>query len=245
MKYILNLAYDGSVYHGWQKQENAISVEETIENAFFKLLGKNIEIIGCGRTDTGVHAKYYIAHFEYNLEIDKEIVYKLNSILPNDIAIYKCYKTNGNFHARFDAISREYKYYIHFKKEPFLFNRSYYMNKELNIELMNDACKILLLNNDFISFCKKGADNKTTICELMLAKWEIENNQIVFTIKADRFLRNMVRSIVGYMINIGLDKITLNKFIEIIEQKKSNQTGFSAPACGLYLTNVTYDFNNL
>ncbi len=211
-----------------------------IENAIQKLMGTPIDIIGCGRTDTGVHAKRYYANFETEEILDPEIVYKLNAILPSDIAIESCQKTNTDFHARFSAISREYRYFIHWQKDPFLLNRSFFLFKKLDLEAMNSACKILLEYQDFASFCKKGADNKTTVCEITEAFWTQQENQFFFKIKADRFLRNMVRAIVGTMVDVGLHKISLDEFRNIIEARNNQITGTSVPACGLYLWEVSY-----
>ena len=240
MRFILKLSYNGTAYHGWQKQENANSVQSMIENAFKKITGLTIDIMGCGRTDTGVHAKCYFTHFEMEEEPDIELVYKLNSVLPADIAIEECKKADDDFHARFDAVSREYRYFIHFKKNPFLINQSYFVSKKLDVERMNKACEILKEYDDFASFCKKGADNKTTLCKLMDAHWEEKNHQFIFTIKADRFLRNMVRSIVGAMVDVGLHKISLEDFKNIIEAKNNQFTGTSVAACGLFLWDVRY-----
>jgi tRNA pseudouridine38-40 synthase len=240
MRYKLKLAYDGTAYHGWQSQNNAISIQATIEKAFYQITNQKIELVGCGRTDTGVHAKAYFAHFDTIGFNDEEIVYKLNSVLPPDIAIESCLKTDETFHARFSALLREYKYYIHSHKNPFLINKSYYLKKPLNIEQMDEACRILVRYSDFASFCKKGADNKTTLCQLRDALWEKQDNQLVFTIRSDRFLRNMVRSIVGCMVNIGLEKMTLLEFTTIIENKNADYAGFAVPACGLYLNKVDY-----
>jgi tRNA pseudouridine38-40 synthase len=240
MRFILKLSYNGTAYHGWQKQENANSVQSMIENALKKITGLSIDIMGCGRTDTGVHAKCYFAHFEMEEEPDIELVYKLNSVLPSDIAIEECKKADDDFHARFDAVSREYRYFIHFKKNPFLINQSYFVSKKLDVERMNKACEILKEYEDFASFCKKGADNKTTLCKLIKAHWEEINNQLIFTIIADRFLRNMVRAIVGAMVDVGLHKISLEDFKNIIEAKNNQFTGTSVAACGLFLWDVRY-----
>lgn len=240
MNFVLKLSYNGAAYHGWQRQENAISVQEIIETAYKKITGFDIELTGCGRTDTGVHAKCYYAHFELDEKPDKEIVYKLNSVLPPEVAIEYCKKAEDSFHARFSAISREYRYFIHFQKNPFLINQSYFISKKLDVERMNKACEILKGYDDFASFCKKGADNKTTLCQLMEAKWEQKKDQLIFTIKADRFLRNMVRAIVGAMVDVGLHKLSLDDFREIIEAKNNQFTGTSVAACGLFLWDVRY-----
>ena len=240
MKYKLILSYKGSRYHGWQIQENAHSVQAEIENALKIIAGEKIGIVGCGRTDTGVHAKFYVAHFETEVEFKSNVVYTLNAILPEDIAILDLKKVGDDFHARFSAISREYQYFIHFHKNPFLTGNSWYMNKQLNIELMNKASEILSEYQDFASFCKLGADNKTTLCEIQHASWQLNDNQLVFTIKADRFLRNMVRAIVGTLMEIGLERMSLIEFRAVIESKNRQNSGTSVPAHGLYLTDVKY-----
>ncbi len=241
LKYQLRLAYNGTAYHGWQKQDNANSVQTAIENAFLKITGTGIQLVGCGRTDTGVHAKNYCAHFETDALIDLELAYKLNSILPPDIAIELCQETDESFHARFSAQSREYKYFIHTRKNPFLENQSFCLSKKLDLESMNQACNVLMAYDDFASFCKKGADNKTTICQIMQAGWDMSGNQIVFTIKADRFLRNMVRAIVGVMVDIGLKTKSIEDLKRIIESKNNQFNGTSVPACGLFLWQINYE----
>ena len=240
MKFILKLSYNGTAYHGWQKQDNANSVQSMIENALKIITGLAIDIVGCGRTDTGVHANCYFAHFEMEEWLESELAYKLNSVLPSDIAIEYCENIDDNFHARFDAKSRENRYFIHSQKNPFLVNQSYFLSKTLDLQAMNKACEILKEYDDFASFCKKGADNKTTFCRLMQAKWERKNHQFVFTIKADRFLRNMVRAIVGAMLDVGLGKLALDDFRQIIEAKNNQFSGTSVAACGLYLWDVKY-----
>ncbi|MFM9945275.1 MAG: tRNA pseudouridine(38-40) synthase TruA [Bacteroidia bacterium] len=240
MKFILKLSYNGTAYHGWQRQDNAISIQQIIESALEKITGIETEIVGCGRTDTGVHARCYFAHFESEGQLDSEIVYKLNSVLPHDIAIEYCKKSDDDFHARFSATSREYRYFIHWQKNPFLINQSFFLSKKLDLEAMNQACEILMQYEDFASFCKKGADNKTTICQLMEARWEQTENQVIFKIKADRFLRNMVRAIVGAMVDVGLHKLSLTDFKKIIKDKNNQFTGTSVAACGLYLWDVRY-----
>lgn len=245
MKYILKLAYKGTDYHGWQIQKNANSVQAMIEKAFHLLCGERVELTGCGRTDTGVHASCYFAHFETEAQLSENFVYKLNSILPKDIAISLCTSIVDEFHARFSAISREYKYLIHSQKDPFLNDESYFFHHELNLEMMNRACEVLKATKDFASFCKKGGDNKTTRCEIYECFWLKEGYQLVFTIRADRFLRNMVRAIVGTMLEIGLNKMNLDELETIIESKNRSLSGTSVPACGLYLTEITYpkEFN--
>jgi len=236
----MKLSYNGTAYSGWQRQDNAVSVQQTIEKALRLITGIDIEIVGCGRTDTGVHASFYVAHFDTEQPLDVELVYKLNSILPKDIAVHHCKETADTFHARFSAISREYCYFIHCRKDPFLNDRSWFVHQSLDIDAMNRACTVLMDYDDFASFCKKGADNKTTICKLTHAEWVKEDHRLIFTIRADRFLRNMVRAIVGTMIDVGLGKTDMHNLRLIIEARDRGCSGASVPACGLYLTDVQY-----
>jgi len=240
MKFLLKLSYNGSNYNGWQRQDNAISIQQTIENVLNILMGKKVEVVGCGRTDTGVHALCYYAHFINDSHPEVTFVYKLNAMLPPDIAIAYCRETDEDYHARFSAKTREYKYFIHDHKDPFLINRSWFFHQPLDLDAMNRACTILMEYDDFASFCKKGADNKTTLCKIYHAQWIKEENRLVFIIRADRFLRNMVRAIVGTMVEIGLHKLDMHEFRLVIEGRDRGNSGASVPACGLYLTDVTY-----
>lgn len=243
MRYFLEFAYKGTHYHGWQYQPNAISVQETLNKALTTLFKKEIDLVGAGRTDTGVHAKQMFAHFDLEESIDIPFyIHKLNSFLPKDIAIVNIYLVHDNAHARFDAIKRTYEYHIHTKKDAFESDDSWYYQNELNVLKMNEACKILFSHSDFECFSKVNTDVNTFNCTIYEANWTQENSQLVFTISADRFLRNMVRAIVGTMVNIGLEKISVDHLTEIIESKDRNKAGFSVPAQGLYLTKVEYPF---
>ena len=243
MRYFIEFAYKGTNYHGWQYQPNAISVQETLTKALGTILKTTIELVGAGRTDTGVHAKQMFAHFDYDLDIDTEfLTHKLNSFLPKDISVVTFYKVKEEAHARFDATKRTYQYHIHTKKDAFESDDSLYYHNNLNIELMNKACKILFEYSNFECFSKVNTDVNTFNCEIFDAKWIQIKDKLVFTICADRFLRNMVRAIVGTMIYIGLEKVSLQQFKEIIESKERNKAGFSVPAHGLYLTKVEYPF---
>ena len=244
MRYFLEFAYKGTHYHGWQYQPNATSVQETLTKALSTILKTEIEIVGAGRTDSGVHAKQMFAHFDFEHEIDVPyFVHKLNSFLPKDIAILNVHQVHDDAHARFDATKRTYEYHIHTKKDAFESHNSWYNQNELNIEKMNEACKILFNYIDFECFSKVHTDVNTFNCSIFEANWtQKEGNKLVFTIAADRFLRNMVRAIVGTMVNIGLEKITLQDFIQIIEGKDRKKAGFSVPAHGLYLTKVEYPY---
>ena len=243
MRYFIKLAYNGTNYHGWQYQPNASSVQETMNKAVSTILNTEINLMGAGRTDTGVHAKEMYAHFDFKKSFEIEsVIHKLNSFLPKDIAIFKILNVHGEAHARFDATKRTYEYHIHSFKNAFLQNKSWYFHQKLTIDLMNEACKILFNHTDFQCFSKVHTDVNTFDCKIYEAFWKQENANLIFTISADRFLRNMVRAIVGTMLNVGLEKITLEEFQTIIESKDRNKAGFSVPAHGLYLTEIEYDY---
>lgn len=241
-RYFLQCSYKGTNYHGWQIQPNAISVQEVFENALSGILREKIDVVGAGRTDTGVHASYFMFHFNVQNAIptDFDLVYKLNSFLPADVAVQQIWPVSEEAHARFSAISRTYKYYISTKKDPFQIETSYIFLKPLDIEKMNEASKILFEFDDFTSFSRLHTDVKTNHCRIMQAEWKTENAQLVFTIKADRFLRNMVRAIVGTLFEIGIGKLTPVEFREIIVKKDRSAAGASAPAHGLFLVDIEY-----
>lgn len=243
-RYFILLDYNGSVFHGWQIQPNAITVQGEINNALSKLLREEINIVGCGRTDTGVHARNFIAHFDTQAPIadEKGLAYKLNAFLQKEISIVDLQKMNDDAHSRFDAIERTYKYFIRRNKDAFDFNFCLRVNNDLDIEAMNNAAKKLFDYIDFTSFSKVDTDTKTNNCKIMEAKWELQNNQLVFTIKADRFLRNMVRAIVGTLIEVGKHKINTNDFCKIIEAKDRGMAKSSAPAHALFLVKVKYPY---
>lgn len=207
------------------------------------MLNAPINVMGAGRTDTGVHAREMYAHFDFENPIDIAVlVHKLNSYLPKDIAIFDLIKVHDDAHCRFDATKRTYEYHINTVKNPFLEELSWYFNQKLDVVLMNEAAKILLNHTDFQCFSKVNTDVNTFDCTIFEAYWTIENNKLIFTISANRFLRNMVRSIVGTLINIGLHKISLTDFETIIAGKSREKAGFSVPAHGLYLTDISYDY---
>ena len=243
MRYFLEFAYKGTHYHGWQYQPNATSVQETLNKALSTIFKKEIDLVGAGRTDAGVHAKQMFAHFDLEEQIDDQYyIHKLNSFLPKDIAILNIHSVNDQAHARFDATKRTYEYHIHTAKDAFESDDSWYYHNLLNVELMNEACKTLFNHIDFECFSKVHTDVNTFNCKIAEAYWQQLDNRLVFTISADRFLRNMVRAIVGTMINIGLEKVSLQEFNTIIEGKDRNKAGFSVPAHGLYLTKVEYNY---
>ena len=241
MKYFLELSYNGKAYHGWQNQPNATSVQEVIENALTLLLKEKISIVGAGRTDAGVHASQMFAHFETDFHlISEDLVHKMNSLLPQDIALRNVFKVKSDAHARFDALSREYLYRISQEKNVFSFGDCYYVKQKLDVSKMNEAAQILLLYKDFQCFSKSNTDVKTYYCKIMRAEWKMINQELHFTIKADRFLRNMVRAIVGTLVKIGLGKIEVNTMHHILKSKDRAEAGFSAPAHALYLQHIEY-----
>lgn len=241
-RYFIELSYKGTNYHGWQIQPNAISIQEDLNKALSTLLRENIETVGAGRTDAGVHARFFVAHFDSsNLNIDdNNIVHRLNKFLSNDIAIKKIFKVSDTSHTRFDALSRTYKYYICKNKNPFNKDFFYHFPFELDINKINQACKILFSYTDFSCFSKLHTDTKTNNCKIILADCIEKNDMIIFTISADRFLRNMVRAIVGTLIEVGQNKISISDFIKIIESKNRSNAGKSVPAKGLFLENIEY-----
>ncbi len=240
MRYKLELCYKGTNYHGWQRQPNAITVQQVLENAINLTQRDNIEITGCGRTDTGVHAKYYVAHFDSELIYDDKVVLKLNRFLPEDISIISLIKTDSDFHARFSAIRRSYEYVITTKKNPFLNGLSWFLTNPLRVDLMQEAIKKLYNYTDFTSFSKLHTDVKTNNCKIIDAGIREENGVIVFYITADRFLRNMVRAITGTLVDVGREKISIEEFCKIIEAENRCEAGQSVPATGLFLTDVRY-----
>lgn len=242
MRYFIQLSYDGTGYHGWQIQNNARSVQEEVEKALSVIARESIEVVGAGRTDTGVHASFYMAHFDCDRQDmeDENICFKLNCLLPFDISIQQIFRVRDDAHARFDATYREYKYYLSRIKDPFTFAWSEKESRKLNVSLMNEAAQILLEITDFTSFSKLGSDVKTNNCSVSLALWEEIGNQLVFTIRADRFLRNMVRAIVGTLLEVGLEKISLEDFKSVIEKKDRSSAGASVAAKGLFLVDIGY-----
>lgn len=242
IRYFLHLAYNGTRYHGWQIQPDAISVQEELEKCMSLKLGEKISLTGCGRTDTGVHARNFYAHFDTEKEINDydNFVYRLNIFLPNDIVIYKCWKVDNDLHARFDAKSRTYRYYISQTKNPFHTQDAFYYHGNLDVELMQEAAKILFEYTDFTSFSKLHTQVKTNNCKIMEARFFEENDLLIFEIKADRFLRNMVRAVVGTLLEVGRGKLTLEQFRGVIENKNRCSAGTSMPAHALFLEDVSY-----
>lgn len=236
----MNISYDGTNYSGWQRQPNAVTVQEKIEEALFTLVREKIAVMGCGRTDAGVHAKDFCIHFETDNLPQSTFLFRLNQILPPDIAAHSCKEVAPNFHSRFDAVSRTYEYHVHLNKDPFLYGKSLFLFAEPNLKLLKDCCTVLLAEEDFAAFCKSGAENKTTICHMTEANWTRDDHKFVFRVTANRFLRNMVRAIVGTCLEVGLGKLSLDEFTEIVKSKDRKQSSKSAAACGLYLVEVKY-----
>jgi len=241
-RYFIQLSYDGTAYHGWQIQPNGISVQETIEKALAVVAREKVSVTGAGRTDAGVHASFYVAHFDVenqNLDNDK-IIHNLNCLLPADIAVQCIYKVHAEAHARFDAISRTYQYFLIKSKDPF---SRLYAEKEARMPdliKMNEAAGKLFNYEDFTSFSRLGTDVKTNNCKIDFAEWVDDGNRYVFTIRADRFLRNMVRAIVGTLLEVGFGKLTVDGFCKIIEAKDRCAAGASVPAKGLFLVDIGY-----
>jgi tRNA pseudouridine38-40 synthase len=242
-RYFIFISYRGTFYHGWQIQPNSVTVQKTLDESLSVVLNEKISTTGAGRTDTGVHAMFFCAHFDYSspdlLNISN-LVFRLNQFLPADISVNSIKKVVPDANARYSAISRTYKYYISRIKDPFSDNSSWYLHGKIDIKVMNKACRILSLHSDFTSFSKLHSGAKSNICKIYYADWEESDNRLVFTIKADRFLRNMVRAIVGTSVEIGFGKMNLNEFEDIILAKDRCRAGKSAPAKGLFLVDIEY-----
>lgn len=244
MRYFLKLAYNGANYHGWQSQPNAVSVQECIEKALSMVLRMPIAITGAGRTDAGVNAAVMYAHFEVEQPIadTATLVMRLNSILGKDIAINDVIPVHDEAHARFDATARTYKYFVHTEKSPFLYPFSWKATSKLDFQKMNEAAELLKNYTDFTSFSKLHTDVATNNCKITHARWEQEGGQWVFTITADRFLRNMVRAIVGTLVDVGRGKLTIEQFCQVIEKKDRCSAGTSMPGNALFLWKVEYPY---
>lgn len=241
-RYFIRLAYKGTNYNGWQVQPNAPTVQAELEKSLSLIIRKEIEIVGCGRTDTGVHASDYYAHFDFEQGIPDtaELVYKLNKFISPDIAIKEIVEVNPEAHARFSATQRVYEYKIVKQKNPFTQGLAYYYFGNLDIDAMNKAAAILLDIKDFKAFSKAHTDVKTTLCDVTLAQWEEKDDILVFTISANRFLRNMVRAVVGTLLEVGRGKLSMEDFKEVVSSLERSEAGDSAPAEGLYLSKIIY-----
>ena len=241
-RYFIRLAYDGSRYHGWQQQNNALSIEHLVNEALGTVLRQTIKVTGCGRTDAGVHAEEFYAHFDCDSAIENKdsMAYNLNSLLPDDIVIHQIINVKEDAHARFSAVRRTYKYRINTHRTPFGKEYEFFMHRKPDIVLMNQASKILMEYHDFSCFSKSHTQVNNFICRIFEAGWQESGDRLVFTITANRFLRNMVRAIVGTMLDTGLHKITLEEFRQVIENGQRSGAGMSVPAQGLFLTKVEY-----
>ncbi len=242
-RYFIFISFKGIRYHGWQIQPNAVSVQEILEKALTLILGEKISTTGTGRTDAGVHSIVFCAHFDScaaDLDKNNDLIFRLNRFLPSDISVLSVRKTIPGANARFSAVSRTYMYFISRTKDPFALETSWFIYGNLDVEKMNKAASLLPEYQDFTSFSRLHSDNKTNICRIYSAEWKYQNDKLVFKIRADRFLRNMVRAIVGTMVEVGSGKITLDDFEAIINLKNRSKAGMSAPACGLFLAGIEY-----
>ncbi len=246
MRYFIHLSYDGTRYHGWQIQPNGISVEGEIERCLSTILRTPTDIVGAGRTDAGVHARHMVAHFDFDNDSNDEqwtaqLCYKLNRMLPPDISIQRIERVDGEMHARFSATARTYHYYICTERNPFNRHYTWLTHFDLDFALMNEAARMMMEYEDFACFCKSHTDVKTTLCDLMEAQWiQTSETEWYFRIKANRFLRNMVRAVVGTLVEVGRHRITLQDFRSIIEGKKRTQAGESMPGHALFLEKIDY-----
>jgi len=241
LRHFIELSYQGKNYHGWQIQPDVITVQEKLNKAVSTIFQLNIEVVGAGRTDTGVHASQMFAHFDLDKELKGDIPHKLNSVLPPDIVVHNVFTVVDEKHARFDAISRSYEYKVWLGRNPFLLDFSWQIHSQnLNIDLMNEAASLLLEYTDFQTFSKVKTDVYTYNCDVTEAIWKQNGKELTFYISANRFLRNMVRAIVGTLVDVGLGKITKDEFRQIIESKSRSNAGLSVPAKGLFLTKIKY-----
>ena len=242
MRYVLELAYNGTAYHGWQSQKNSTTVQEVVEATLSRIYNEKMTVYGCGRTDSGVHASRYILHFESFVEQPHRFLFRLNQMLPPDVVIYEVFEVIDNFHSRFSAKYRKYVYKTTFVKNPFAQDGVYFLYQTPDLDLMNKACEELMTHKDFKAF-SKASEVKTTICDLMEARWIDVDGQLEFHVQANRFLRNMVRALVGTLLDVGYGNMTLEELRVVIESKDRNRSGKSVPAKGLYLAEVGYNWD--
>lgn len=245
MRYFAEIAYNGSEYAGWQRQPKQISVQQVIEEAFSTILGTAVEVTGCGRTDAGVHASQYFLHFDYEGSFPHKLVNRLNKMLPKDIAIYRIFETPPAAHARFDAYQRSYVYHLSFEKNPFAIQTAYFYpySQKPNFELMQQAAQLLLAYREFYPFCKTGHDAATLHCALSRSEWiQTDDKKMDFHISANRFLRGMVRLVVGMCLNVGLEKIAIADVKHALDQQSPLKKSWSVPPEGLFLSEVKYPF---
>jgi tRNA pseudouridine38-40 synthase len=243
-RYFIRLAYDGTNYHGWQRQPNGITVQQTLEDAMTMMLRRPVALTGAGRTDTGVHAREFFAHFDLADELhsaeSEKLVFRINQYLPGDVVLYEVFPVNPDVHARFSALSRTYRYCIARVPDPFRRNYTWFKYGAIDVDLMNVGAELIRAADDFTSFSKVDTDTATNICRVNEARWCDEGPELVFTITADRFLRNMVRAIAGTLLQLGTGKLTLDKLGEIIERRDRTLAGDSVPAKGLTLHSIGY-----
>lgn len=242
-RYFIQLAYDGTQYHGWQIQPNGVSVQEVLEKSLYRISRKNFRLTGCGRTDAGVHARQFFAHFDDGDITDQglsSLMYSLNAVLPYDITVIDIFRVKEEAHARFDALSRLYRYYFSLRKDPFSRHYAASLFHQPDVDLLNEGARIIAEYHDFTSFSKHHTQTATNLCTIFSAEWTISREQLVFTIKADRFLRNMVRAVSGTLLDLGTGKISLDQLRSIIEKKDRSAAGTSLPAKGLFLEEVAY-----
>jgi tRNA pseudouridine38-40 synthase len=240
-RFFIEFAYDGSNYHGWQRQPQAITIQQKLQEGLSMLLRGEVILTGAGRTDAGVHALQMFAHFDWHSsQLMEELVYRLNRWLPYDISVFEIFQVAENAHTRFNAIARSYEYHFHLRPDPFQHNRSYVLHRLPDFKLMQNAADLMMKHTDFQCFSRSNTDVKTYICDLMRAEFEFQEHHVIFHIKANRFLRNMVRAVVGTLLEVGYGKVSLDQFEEIIASKNRSNAGASAPAFGLYLSQVHY-----
>lgn len=242
-RYFLEVAYVGTNYSGFQIQQNAVTIQQKIEEALTIFFKQTIPLTGSSRTDAGVHAKQNFFHFDFLENINSKVLYNINSILPNDIAVKNIFNVPPEAHCRFNAISRTYNYYIYKNKNPFLNNRAWYYPYPINIQLLNEAATTILTYNNFEAFSKQNTQVNNFICNIQQSFWQQESETLMYHIQANRFLRGMVRALVATMLMIGRNQITIHQFKEIIESQNASNTNFSSPAHGLYLEKVEYPEN--
>lgn len=239
-RYFIEVSYKGTAYSGFQVQENAITVQEEVEKALATYFRERIVLTGSSRTDTGVHALQNYFHFDFNDGIDESIMYNINALLPSDIAVKRIMRVHDDAHCRFDAVARQYAYKIYQKKNPFMSDRAYYYPYSLNMELMNEAAAVLKEYKEFEAFSKRNTQVKTFVCRVLESEWDDEGDTKIYRVKANRFLRGMVRGMVGTMLQVGREKISVERFREIIEKKEQSGVDFSVPGYGLCLERVEY-----
>ena len=241
MRYFIEIAFHGAAYAGWQKQPYGITVQSVVEKALYTVFQNEVACVGAGRTDAGVHASFFIAHFDVEEDLDEgQFIFKMNQLLPHDVSVRDVHPVNADAHARFDAVSRTYEYYITQQKDPFRLDRATYIKKRLSVDLMNQAAEVLMDFTNFKCFSKVHTQVHTYNCSIKKAFWEQKEHLLIFKIQADRFLRNMVRAIVGTLIEVGLRKRSIDELRQVIKSENRSEAGKSMPAHALFLTDIAY-----